>query len=125
MFTWDRLKPLLVCFIIIAVIFAVASLFDIIMAVISSRHYSPVLFAVIFGVAGVFGGVIGYMGGVDKSVHKDEMTRWSLIILMVACGIFLFFFLAEWEGGEYRVAMKSYGVTLALSSLLFVKGKVD
>ena len=42
----------------------------------------------------------------------------------LACtGIIFFTLLAKLEGGEYRAAFQSYGVTLALSSFIFVKEK--
>jgi hypothetical protein len=38
-------------------------------------------------------------------------------------GLLFFFLLAKMEGGEYEPAFKAFGAMMALSSLLFVKGK--
>jgi hypothetical protein len=56
---------------------------------------------------------------------KNEATRWSILLLLIASGIAFFFPLANMEGGEYEAAFRSFGLTLSLSSLLFVKGKVE
>jgi hypothetical protein len=68
---------------------------------------------------------MGYTYAIAQALVKNEFTRWSLIILLIITGLLFFLLLAKIEGGEYEAAFKAYGATMALSSLLFVKGKVD
>ena len=103
-------------------IFVFASLGDIVIAVMNARFYSDAAFITIFGVAGIFAGVISYTMITDQGKEKDKFTHWSTIILMVGCGLIFFFPLATIEGGEYKAAFKAYGATLALVSLFFIKG---
>lgn len=116
---------LLACLGIIIVMFVIVSLFDIVLAVMNSRFYSNAAFIVTFGVGGIFAGVIGYMQSISLAPVKNEWARWSLIILLILTGSLFFFVLAKLEGGEYESAFRAYGLTMALSSLLFIKGKVD
>ena len=117
------LKPILTAFIIIIIIFIAASLLDILLVFFYPRFYSTAAFIVTFGVGGIFAGVIGYMYPMEKIIEKNETARWSLISMLIITGLIFFFFLAKLEGGEYEPAFKAYGATIALSSLLFVKGK--
>lgn len=115
--------PVAVCIIII--LFITASLLDIILAALHPRFYSSAAFIVIFGVAGVFAGIFCYAGSIALCPVKNEFSRWSIMVLMILTGLVFFFWLSVIEGGEYAPAFKSFGVTLAMSSLLFVKGKVE
>lgn len=112
------------CIGIILLQFIAASLLDIVLDALYLRFYSTAAFIVIFGVAGIFAAVLCYSKAVGMATVKNEFTRWSVIILMIITGLFFFFLLAPLEGGEYEAAFKSYGVTLALSSLLFIKGNM-
>jgi len=114
-----QLRPLLalVCVIIITLI--AVSLLDILIAVFYSRFYTNAAFIVTFGVGGVFAAAYGYTLGIQFAPVKNELARWSLI------GLFFFFFLSRIEGGEYEAAFKAFGATLALGSLLFIKGTVE
>ena len=118
-------KSLLVTVLVIVTAFVVASLVDIILAAISPRFYSTAAFIVIFGVAGVFAATMGYMYGMQAAGEKKESTRWILIIFIILTGLLFFLFLAKIEGGEYEPAFKSFGATLVLSTLLFIKGEVE
>lgn len=120
-----RIKPLLTAVGAIIIVFVAVSLFDILIAVLYARFYSPAAFVVTFGVGGIFAAVLSYQYGIDSATEKDETARWSLIILLIVIGLLFFFFLAKVEGGEYEAAFKAYGATLALGSLLFAKGKVE
>jgi MFS family permease len=122
---WKRWRYLFFCMVVIIVVLIATSLLDILLAVLFSRFYTQVLFVVTFGVGGVFAAVLGYMYGIESAPEKNESARWSLITLMIAAGVLFFFLFSEQEGGEYKPAFKAFGVTLALGSLLFMKGKVD
>jgi len=100
-------------------------LFDILLVFIFPRFYTLALFITTFAVGGIFAGTLAYMSGASYATAKDEWTRWSLIILIAAIGLLFFFSLSKLEGGEYGPAFKAYGITMALSTLLFVKGKVE
>ena len=91
----------------------------------SGRSYSNALFIVTFGVAGVFVGCISYINCISMAPKKNEFARWSLIGLLIVIGLLFFFLIARIEGGEYETPFKAYGLMIALSSLLFAKGKVD
>ena len=110
---------------IIILFFTGTSIFDIVINAVYPRFYSTAAFIVIFGVGGIFAGVFCYTKSIDWSPVKNEVTRWSVIILMILTGLAFFFPLAALEGGEYEAAFRSYGFTLAITSLLFVKGKVE
>jgi hypothetical protein len=45
-------------------------------------------------------------------------------MMWITALLFIFLF-SVLEGGEYEVAFISYGVTLALSALFFVKDKIE
>lgn len=119
------LKPVIACIAAIFLVLVAASLFDILITVIGSRFYSKAAFIVIFGVAGVFAAILGYTYGIQQTVEKNETTRWTLLILILLTGLLFFFFLAKIEGGEYEPAFKAFGVTMAFSCLLFIKGRVE
>lgn len=119
----NRWKYLAVGLAIILIAFVAASLLDVVLALIHPRFYSMGALIAIFGVGGVFAGVFCYTGAIDFSPDKTQFSRRSLLILMVATGLVFFFPLATFESDEYAIAFKSFGVTLALSSLLFLKEK--
>jgi hypothetical protein len=118
-------KPLLICTGYIFVTLVVVSLFDVVLTALYIRFYSNAAFIVIFGVGGIFAAVLGYQAGMDKASVKNEMTRWSLVSLIVLLGLLFFFFLAKLEGGEYEAAFKAFGITMALTCLLFIKEKLQ
>ena len=89
------------------------------------RFYSTAAFVVMFGVGGVFAACFGYFTGMEHARQKNEMARWSLIITLITLGLLFFFLLAKLEGGEYEIAFKAFGATMALGSLLFIQGKPD
>ncbi len=120
-----RSWSLLTCLGVILLTFVIVSLLDIVIAVFYARFYSVAAFIVTFGVGGVFAAVLGYMYAIPLAPVKNEMARWSLILLMMVTGVLFFFLLAKLEGGEYEAAFKAFGATLALSSFLFVKEKVE
>jgi hypothetical protein len=105
--------------------FVVTSLFDIVIAVFSARFYSTAAFVVTFGVGGVFAGIFCYSRAVGYAAVKNEFTRWSVIILIWVTAALFIYPLSVLEGGEYQAAFISYGVTLALTTLLFMKGKIE
>ncbi|MBK7560559.1 MAG: hypothetical protein IPQ06_09370 [Chitinophagaceae bacterium] len=118
-------KPLVTCISVIILMLIVTSLFDILLVFFYSRFYSVAAFIVIFGVGGIFAGLLSYSYGMNASKEKDAWLRWFLITSMVLSGMLFFFLLSKLEGGEYEPAFKSYGITLALTSFLFAKGKID
>ena len=102
-----------------------ASFLDILLVFFYPRFYSNAAFIVTFGVGGIFAGVLGYMYGMEKAMEKNDTARWILISLLILTGLIFFFLLAKLEGGQYEPAFKSFGATLAISGLLFAKGKPD
>jgi hypothetical protein len=115
-------KGLLMALGIILLLFVVVSLFDIALAVLYSRFYSTAAFIVTFGVGGVFAAFFAFTGGMGQTKEKTELVRWSLIILLIVCGLLFFFPLATLEGGEYKAAFKAYGVMLCITTILFMRG---
>lgn len=109
----------------IFLVFVITSLFDVILVFFFPRFYSNAAFITTFGVGGIFAGTMGYMNGMERSIKKNETARWGFISLLIIIGLLFFFLLAKLEGGEYEPAFKSFGATLAISSLLFVKGKPE
>jgi hypothetical protein len=110
---------------IIGLLFVAASLFDIVLASIYTRFYSTAAFIVVFGVAGIFAAVLCYGKSIAMAPFKNEFARWSVIIMMWITALLFIFLFSVLEGGEYEVAFISYGVTLALSALFFVKDKIE
>ena len=119
-----QVKSLLAASLTIMLVFVAASLFDIVLASISSRFYSPAAFIVIFGVAGVFATTLGFMYGIQAAGEKNKFSRWSLVVFIIMAGLLFFFVLAKLEGGEYEPAFKAFGATMTISTLLFVKGDI-
>lgn len=54
---------------------------------------------------------------------KSEFARWSIIIFVCITALLSIFLLSALEGGEYESAFIAFGITLALTTLLFIKGK--
>ncbi len=121
---WGNSKAVLICIATILLTFVIVSLFDIVIAVIYSRFYSDAAFIVTFGVGGIFAGVLGYMNGIAATT-KTEAGRWILILLLIVAGVIFFFPLAAIEGGEYKAAFKAYGLTMGLSTFIFMKEKIE
>jgi hypothetical protein len=120
---WIRWRYLFACMSIILLAFIAISLFDVVIAVFNPRFYSNAAFIVTFGVGGIFAGFLAYTISTEAAPVKNEFTRWSLIILMIVGGLLFFFLFSELEGGEYRMPFKAFGVTLALTTPFFMKGK--
>ncbi len=110
---------------IVALLFIVVSIFDIFLAMFRGRFYTDITMVVLFGVAGVFAAIFGYSYGIKQFKEKNELARWTLIITELALGGLFWFLLSPLEGGEYGPVMKSYGLILAITSLIFIKGKAD
>jgi hypothetical protein len=123
--TVSRIKPLLFAVGVIIAVLVAVSLLDILLVFFNPRFYSNALFITTFGVGGVFATVLAYMMSVERSLIKDEFARWSLIILLIVAGAAFWFILSRLEGGEYEAAFKAFGLTMALSTILFMKGKVE
>ena len=121
----NRLLSLLCGLGIIILLFVVTSLFDILIAVFYSRFYTTAAFVVTFGVGGIFASVFSYSIAVGFAMVKNEITRWSVIILIWVTAALFIYPLSVLEGGEYKAAFIAYGVTLALTTLLFIKGKIE
>jgi peptidoglycan/LPS O-acetylase OafA/YrhL len=120
-----KIIPLIVAVCYIVLVLVAVSLLDVLLVFIFPRFYSTALFITTFGVGGIFAGGMGFMAGTSSAVKKDEWTRWSLIILIAGIGLLFFLFLSNLEGGEYEPAFKAYGITMVMSMLLFVRGKVE
>ncbi len=121
----NRLVSLLIVLGTIIIIFTLTSLFDIVIASIYPRFYSTAAFVVTFGVGGIFACIFSYSWAVGYAAFKNEFTRWSVIILIWITAALFMYPLSVLEGGEYKVAFISYGITLALTTLLFIKGKIE
>ena len=119
----NRLFSLLIGLGGVITLFTLTSLFDIVIASIYPRFYSAAAFIVTFGVGGVFACIFSYSWAVGYAAVKNEFTRWSVIILIWVTAALFIYPLSVLEGGEYKAAFISYGVTLALTTLLFIKGK--
>ena len=103
--------------------FIAFSLLDIVIASINLRFYTELAFVVTFGVGGVFAAFYGYFMGMEQAEEKHENARAVLILTLIGLGLIFFFVLSQLEGGEYEIAFKAFGATMALGSLLFVSGK--
>lgn len=74
---------------------------------------------------GVFASIFAYMYAINYAPRKNEWARWSLIITIIGSGLLFFFLISKLEGSEYELAFKAYGSTIALTSLIFVYGKIE
>lgn len=74
---------------------------------------------------GVFACVFTYSKAVGYAAVKNEFTRWSIILLIWVTAALFLYFLSVLKGGVYKAAFISYGVTLALTTLLFIKAKIE
>ncbi|MEO8404439.1 MAG: hypothetical protein ABI480_07590 [Chitinophagaceae bacterium] len=107
----------------IAMIFAIfiaASVFDIVLSVVGIFVYSNAAFIVVFGVAGIFAGLIGYMSAMEKVPKHDRTASIGIIVMQVIIGLLFFSLIASIEGGEYKIPFKAFGLMLSLSSLVFL-----
>jgi hypothetical protein len=122
---WLRWKYLLACVGMIFLTFIIFSLLDVFVAIKGMRFYSNAAFITVFGVGGIFAGMLSYINCIDMAPQKNEFARWTLISTIIGMGALFFFLLSEIEGGEYRVPFKAFGITMAACTLLFMKGKID
>jgi hypothetical protein len=120
----SRFLSLFICLGIIILMFIAVSIFDILISVFYSRFYSTAAFVVTFGVGGVFAAVFSYLKAVEYAAVKNGFTKWSVLILIWVTSALFIYPLSVLEGGEYQSAFMSYGIMLALTSLLFVKDKI-
>lgn len=118
------LLSFLVCLAVLVVGFVAVSLFDILVAVLYARFYSTAAFIVLFGVGGVFAGILAYGYGISQLKEMGQMGRLLIAGFIVLLGLFFFFFLAKLEGGEYEAAFKSYGITSAFAAVVLAKEKL-
>jgi len=109
----------------IILLFIATSLFDIVLSVFYARFYTTAAFVVTFGVGGVFGTVCCYMQAIKFAPVKNEFTRWTVIIVIWVASALFIFPLSVLEGGEYQAAFIAYGIAMALSTLLFIKGRIE
>ena len=96
-----------------------ASIFDVLVAGMLIRGYGNAVFITIFGVAGVFAGLLGYVVAMEKAPKDDRVVSIGVIVMQVIIGLLFFFPIATLEGGEYRVPFKAFGLMTALTSLVF------
>jgi len=115
-------RSLLAAIVIIVLLFIAASILDIILSSVFARFYTIGVFIAAFGVAGIFAALLAFSYGMKLSPEKNEWARWALIITNIVIAVV--FFLAVPRGDEFEPAFKSFGVTLALTSLFFVKSKL-
>ena len=118
-------KFLFSCINIIIAMFMVVSFIVVLFSVLNERFYSSASLAISFGAGGVFAAVFSYYDSLNQALVKTELARWSIIITMILAGLFFIIFLSPIQNGEYESAFKSFGSTLAFSSLLFVRGKLQ
>ncbi len=116
-----RFKPYLFCTGIIFSGLLAASLIDIVLAALMPRFYTTAAFVLIFGVVGIIATLLSYITVTEYGEKQGMQLKWPIIIFHLIIGILLFFLIARLEGGEYKIAFQSYGITTAFSSFLFAK----
>lgn len=120
----ENIISLLYCSIVVFICLVAVSLLDILIAVCYARFYNDAVFAVTFGVAGVFATVLAYMGAMERIKEKTAMAKWCLLIWIIALGILFYLLLSRLEGGEYEVPFKAFGLMMAITTILFFKFKL-
>jgi len=89
------------------------------------RFYTDAVFITLFGVAGIFAALLGYLFGMDTAINKNKATRISLSLFLILFGLLFFFLFSALEGGEYKTPFKAYGITITATSLFLLSGKLD
>lgn len=120
----NMLRSLLAALAVIVIVFVAVSLLDIVIAVVYLRFYTTAAFVTTFAVGGIFAAVLGYIYGMEQSGDDKITSHWMLILFFLLCGVLFYFLLSKLEGREYGPALKAYGITLALGSLLFIGNKI-
>jgi drug/metabolite transporter (DMT)-like permease len=92
----------------------------VILAAIGFDDYTNAVFIVVFGVGGIFAGILGYMAALDRITPGDRLTSVAILAMQIIIGLLFFFPIAAIEGGEYRVPFKAFGCMLVLSSVFFL-----
>jgi hypothetical protein len=118
-------KYLLACVNIIVAMFLAVSFIFVLFSVLNSHFYSSGSLIITFGAGGIFTAVFSYYDSMNHAQERTEFTRWSVIITKILASLIFFFFLSPIEHCEYESAFKSFGTTLAFSSFLFVRGKME
>ena len=118
-------KYLLTCLNIIVFSFLFVSFFFVLFSVLNERFYSSESLIITFGAGGIFAAVFSYYDSLNIAPAKNEQARWSLIVTMIIAGLLIYFFLSPIQNGEYESAFRSFGSSLAFSSLLFVWKRIE
>jgi hypothetical protein len=121
----NRWIYLAACVGILILLFIITGVLDILIAVLYSRFYTSAAFVVSFVVGGIFATVFAYTYSIAMAPKKNEVARWSILSVVWLTALVFIFPMSALEGGEYKSACMAFGITSALSALLFVKGKVD
>lgn len=118
-------KALVVLLMAIVGCFIAASLLDIVLAAIYPRFYSPALFIVTFGVAGIIAGASVWGYQLEHNEKGTPLPAWVPTVYMLLFALLFIFFLSPLEGGEYGPAFMSFGITLGLTGIFtwFVREK--
>lgn len=115
------LQSLLACLFVLAVAFVAVSLFDILLAVLYLRFYTTAAFIVIFGVGGIFAGVLAYSAGIFFIKENTPSTRWLVGGFILLAGLIFVLLLARLEGGEYEAAFRSFGITSGIAAFVMAR----
>ena len=106
--------------------FTVASIGDILVDVTYPRFYSFALFIVLFGVSGIFAAFFCYAAAMQTITGDDKRHNANVVVTIIIVFALLFIFLlAQLEGGEYKPAFISFGVTLGLTCWFVKKQDLD
>ena len=116
-------KPILTVLIVIFIILIITSVANILISAVFIRFYTDLTFIVIFGVGGIFAGLVGYSYGIERATEKDALSKWVLIITLIISGLLFFFYFSGLDESEYETAFKAYGAALIISCLYIAKSK--
>ena len=119
-------KYLLTCLNIIVFSFLFVSFFFVLFSVLNERFYSSESLTITFGAGGIFAAVFSYYDSLNMAPAKNDQARWSLISMLHSLLLqTIYFFLSPIQNGEYESAFRSFGSSLAFSSLLFVWKRME
>ncbi len=114
-----RLILIAVCTIII--VFIGLAFTALLTSMLVPNFHSIIIFIASFAIGGVLASALSFEYGITFSGGRNSQSKLILVIVQIIIGLAGFFILSGIQQGEYEIPFKSFGVALALGSLLHLK----
>ena len=87
------------------------------------EFYSLTAFILSFAIGGILAAALSFEYGMQINATQDPAEKFSIIVLQVLTGAASYFLLSKLQQSAYEIPFKSFGLALALGSLLYIGKK--